>query len=50
LLVIGCEPATVELDPEGRIGLSPPVEAAVDEAVRMIEELITRACSGATAA
>lgn len=50
LLVIGCEPATVEPDPEGRIGLSPPVEAAVDEAIRMIDELITRARSGATAA
>ncbi|GAX49411.1 hydrogenase maturation protease [Streptomyces olivochromogenes] len=35
-LVVGCEPASVE---EG-IGLSPPVSAAVPEAVRLIEELL----------
>ncbi|MFF4833937.1 hydrogenase maturation protease [Streptomyces sp. NPDC001315] len=35
-LVLGCEPASVE---EG-IGLSPPVSAAVPEAVRLIEELL----------
>lgn len=34
-LVVGCEPASVE----ERIGLSPPVSAAVPEAVRLIEEL-----------
>jgi hydrogenase maturation protease len=50
LLVLGCEPATVEPDPQGRIGLSPPVAAAVDEAIRIIEDLITRARSEATAA
>lgn len=50
ILVVGCEPATVEPDPEGKIGLSPPVAAAVDEAVSMIEELISRVHSEATAA
>ncbi|MFI6492533.1 hydrogenase maturation protease [Streptomyces sp. NPDC050564] len=35
-LVVGCEPASVA---EG-IGLSPPVSAAVPEAVRLIEELL----------
>lgn len=35
-LVVGCEPASVA---EG-IGLSPPVTAAVPEAVRLIEELL----------
>jgi len=50
LLVVGCEPATVEPDPQGHIGLSAPVAAALDEAVRTIEELITRARSEATAA
>jgi hydrogenase maturation protease len=40
VLVVGCEPATLELDEQGQIGLSPPVEAAVDEAVRMIESLV----------
>lgn len=37
VLVVGCEPATLE---EG-IGLSAPVTAAVDEAVRMITRLVT---------
>ena len=38
VLVIGCEPGVVECD--GRIGLSAPVEAAVDEAVAMIESIV----------
>lgn len=42
MLVVGCEPASVEADYEGRIGLSEPVQAAVDEAIRVIRELITR--------
>jgi len=50
MLVIGCEPATVEPDPEGKIGLSAPVGAAVDEVVRVIEELIIRERSKASAA
>jgi hydrogenase maturation protease len=40
VLVVGCEPATLDLDEQGQIGLSPAVEAAVDEAVRMIESLV----------
>lgn len=40
VLVVGCEPATVELDDFGQMGLSAPVEAAVDEAVGMIESLV----------
>jgi hydrogenase maturation protease len=36
MLVVGCEPASVE----ERIGLSPPVSAALPEAVRLIEELL----------
>jgi len=57
VLVVGCEPGSVEPDPEGKMGdmgLSAPVEAAVDGAVRMIEELIeeakTRASGHTTAA
>jgi hydrogenase maturation protease len=50
MLVVGCEPATVEPDLEGKVGLSAPVDAAVEEAVRLIEELIMRECSAATAA
>jgi len=37
VLVVGCEPATLE---EG-IGLSAPVAAAVDEAVRIVTGLVT---------
>ena len=40
VLVVGCEPASVDLDEDGQIGLSPAVEAAVDEAVDMIESLV----------
>lgn len=50
MLVVGCDPATVEPDPEGKVGLSAPVGAAVDEAVRLIKEVIMRECSEATAA
>jgi hydrogenase maturation protease len=50
LLVVGCEPATVEPDPEGKFALSAPVSAAVDEAVRMVWELVTRACMQTSAA
>lgn len=41
ILVVGCEPATLEPDPQGNFSLSAPVGAAMDEAVRMIEDLIT---------
>jgi hydrogenase maturation protease len=37
VLVVGCEPMSLE---EG-IGLSPPVAAAVDEAVRVVTRLVT---------
>jgi hydrogenase maturation protease len=40
LLVVGCEPETVEADENGRMGLSAPVQQALPEAVRMILELI----------
>jgi hydrogenase maturation protease len=37
VLVVGCEPASLE----ERIGLSPQVAAAVDEAVRVVRRLVT---------
>lgn len=40
LLIVGCEPASVEVNPDGRMGLSAPVEAALDQAVRIIEGLV----------
>jgi hydrogenase maturation protease len=39
ILVVGCEPATLESE-DGQIGLSPPVQAAAVEAVDLIESLI----------
>jgi hydrogenase maturation protease len=40
ILVVGCEPASIEMDHNGRLGLSLPVEIALDEAIRIIEALI----------
>jgi hydrogenase maturation protease len=39
VLLVGCEPATLGPE-EGLMGLSAPIEAAVDEAVRLLESLI----------
>lgn len=50
LLVVGCEPESVEPNQQGEIGLSPHVRAAMDEAVRMIQDLVARASSQAMAA
>ena len=41
VVVVGCEPATLG-PPEGHMGLSEPVQAAVEEAVTLIEGLIAR--------
>jgi hydrogenase maturation protease len=41
LLVVGCEPETLGGE-EGQMGLSASVEAAVDEAVKLVESLIDR--------
>jgi len=45
LLVIGCEPETLGGD-EGQMGLSPAVEASLDEAVRVIESVVNRILDG----
>jgi hydrogenase maturation protease len=50
LLLVGCEPKTLDPNSNGAAGLSAPVCAAVDEAVRMIQGLITRARNRAIAA
>jgi hydrogenase maturation protease len=50
LLVVGCEPETVEPSAKGEIGLSGPVRGAVDEAVRVVEGLIIGATRQAMAA
>ena len=48
ILLVGCEPATFGPE-EGKMGLSEPVEAAVDEAVRIVESLVAKELSGAAA-
>ena len=40
ILLVGCEPETLGPE-EGQLGLSEPVTAAVDEAVRVVESLVT---------
>ncbi len=40
LLVVGCEPADLGTEEEGKIGLSAPVEAALGRAVEMVESLL----------
>jgi hydrogenase maturation protease len=40
MFVVGCEPASTEEDEEGRMELSEPVRAAVDEACEVIQRLI----------
>jgi hydrogenase maturation protease len=43
ILVIGCEPVLADPDEEQEhMGLSEPVEGAIDEAVRMVESLIAK--------
>ena len=45
VLLLGCEPATLGGE-EGEMGLSTPVEAAVDEAVQMIASLVEKLLQG----
>jgi len=42
VLIVGCEPLDFGDELEGRMGLSAPVQAAVQEAAKMVEELIGR--------
>ena len=46
LLVVGCEPSPVDDVEEMRDGLSEPVRAAVDEAVGVVESLVSRLLGG----
>ena len=45
VLLVGCEPGTLGPE-EGQMGLSEPVEAAVDEAVKLVESLIAKMLDG----
>jgi hydrogenase maturation protease len=42
VLILGCEPHDFGDELEGRMGLSTPVQAAIEEASTMIEELVGR--------
>ena len=46
VLVVGCEPLTLGSDEDPALGLSPPVEASVVEAVRLIDSLVERLLAG----
>ena len=48
ILLVGCEPATFGPE-EGQMGLSEPVEAAVEEAVKVVESLVTQVFAEAPA-
>ncbi len=43
VLLVACEPATFGDEGQGKMGLSEPVQAAVEEAVRMVQSLLTEA-------
>ena len=45
LYVVGCQPASLGPE-EGRMGLSEPVQGALDGAVAMVEELVDRVRAG----
>jgi hydrogenase maturation protease len=45
ILLVGCEPETLGGE-EGQMGLSAPVDAAVDEAVKLIESVVNRILNG----
>jgi hydrogenase maturation protease len=38
--VVGCEPASLGSEEDPALGLSDPVQAAIDEAVRLVETLV----------
>ncbi len=49
VLVVGCEPATLGSDEDPALSLSPPVEAAVPDAIRLIGSLVERLRTGQAA-
>jgi len=42
VLLVGCEPTPIDPEQDFQMGLSPPVQTAVDEAIRLIESLIVK--------
>ncbi|MGH7847363.1 MAG: hypothetical protein ACREQW_19630, partial [Candidatus Binatia bacterium] len=43
MILVGCEPGELDDDEEGRLGLSAPVSASVNEAASMVESIIHEA-------
>ena len=48
ILIVGCEPADLGSDDEGKLGLSEPVEAAVDRAIELVEKIVAEKLAGKT--
>jgi len=46
MLVVGCEPGELESEHDGQLGLSEPVEAAVEEAISLIKSLVSKVLDG----
>jgi hydrogenase maturation protease len=46
ILIVGCEPAELGSDNDSQLGLSPPVQAAVEEAIALIESLVSKVLQG----
>ncbi len=46
ILIVGCEPGELKSDEGGKFGLSAPVQAAVAEAVALIETLVSGILDG----
>ena len=46
VLIAGCEPAELGCEEDGQLGLSDPVAAAVDEAIALIESLVSKVLDG----
>lgn len=46
VLIVGCEPAGLQSENDGQLGLSAPAEAAVDEAIALIESLVSKVLVG----
>jgi hydrogenase maturation protease len=46
ILIVGCEPAELGSDNDGQLGLSEPVEAAVGEAISLIQSLLSKVREG----
>lgn len=49
VLLVGCEPATIGEDEGGQMGLSAPVEGALEEAVGLVESLVGQILNEAAA-